>query len=122
MKDETIVYGGVIEDRNSDIMTSRDVFNEIINHYNKLKEKVLGVITNFVNPGEPIFIINHVNGEKWIDDEELDSYVIYPEECEVYIRTGKYTTDYYNADEIGKTIFSTKAEAEAKLKELKNER
>lgn len=85
------------------------------------KDKVLKTITNFVNPGDDIYIIDGRKGEEYITKEELDSYIIYSEEWELEIRTGKYTTDYYSADEIGKTIFATRKEAEARLKELQNE-
>ena len=56
----------------------------------------------------------------FICDEEVDSFHIY--EDKILIRTGKRTTDYVNIKEIGKTLFLTKAEAEAKLKELQNEK
>ena len=88
---------------------------------NKGKE-LESIIQDFVDVGDEIFIIEEFCGKWVILDEELESYVIYPEGNDGWIRTGKYTTDYYDIAEIGKTIFATRKEAEAKLKELQNER
>ncbi len=57
--------------------------------------------------------------QSFIYEEEIDAYTITANKKYLRFRSGLFTTDY--VEKIGKTIFFTREEAEAKLKELKGE-